>query len=154
VVLAEKIVTALQRGPASTRWRDFGDIYQLTGHHVFHAKELRQALQAVASYRHVDLSGLDDALDGYAEIGQLRCAAWRRKLQLTDSLPANFGDALDALQKVRGTNPERIGKRLCLLGPGPTRPVRWKQHHLAPSFAHGVVCCGEVPAGRDRRFGC
>ena len=99
MVLAEKIVTALQRGPARTRWRDFGDIYQLTGHHIFHAKELRQALHAVASYRHVALSGLDDALDGYAEIGQLRWAAWRRKLQLTDSLPANFGDALDALQK-------------------------------------------------------
>jgi predicted nucleotidyltransferase component of viral defense system len=98
MVLAEKIVTALQRGPANTRWRDFGDVYQLTGHHIFHAKELRQALRAVASYRHVDLSGLDDALDGYAEIGQPRWAAWRRKLQLTDSLPANFGDALDALQ--------------------------------------------------------
>jgi len=98
MVLAEKIVTALQRGPASTRWRDFGDIYQLTGHHTFHAKELRQTLQAVASHRHVELSGLDDALDGYAEIGQPRWAAWRRKLQLTDSLPANFGAALDALQ--------------------------------------------------------
>lgn len=98
MVLAEKIVTALQRGPASTRWRDFGDVYQLTGRHIFHAKELRQALQAVANYRHVDLSGLDDALDGYAEIGQPRWAAWRRRLQLTDSLPANFGEALDALE--------------------------------------------------------
>jgi hypothetical protein len=38
MVLAEKIVTALQRGPANTRWRDFGDVYQLTGHHIFHAK--------------------------------------------------------------------------------------------------------------------
>jgi len=28
MVLAEKIVTALHRGQASTRWRDFGDIYQ------------------------------------------------------------------------------------------------------------------------------
>lgn len=98
MVLAEKIVTALQRGAASTRWRDFGDVYQLTGRHTFQAEELRQALQAVASYRHVELSGLADALDGYAEIGQPRWAAWRRKLRLTDSLPANFGDALGALQ--------------------------------------------------------
>ncbi len=89
MVLAEKIVTALQRGAASTRWRDFGDVYQLTGRHTFQAEELRQALQAVASYRHVELSGLADALDGYAEIGQPRWAAWRRKLQLTDSLPAS-----------------------------------------------------------------
>jgi predicted nucleotidyltransferase component of viral defense system len=98
MVLAEKIVTALQRGSASTRWRDFGDIYQLTGSHIFHANELRQALQTVASYRNVELSGLDDAIDGYAEIGQPRWAAWRRKLQLTNSLPANFGDALGALR--------------------------------------------------------
>lgn len=98
MVLAEKIVTALQRGSASTRWRDFGDVYQLTKHHIFRAKELRQALHAVASHRHVELSGLEDAFDGYAEIGQPRWAAWRRKLQLTDSLPEAFGDALDALR--------------------------------------------------------
>jgi predicted nucleotidyltransferase component of viral defense system len=31
MVLAEKIVTALERGTANTRWRDFVDIYVLTG---------------------------------------------------------------------------------------------------------------------------
>jgi Nucleotidyl transferase AbiEii toxin, Type IV TA system len=98
MVLAEKIVTALQRGQASTRWRDFGDIYLLTRHHIFQANELRQALQAVADYRHVELLSLDDALDGYAEIGQARWAVWRRKLELADSLPANFDDALGALE--------------------------------------------------------
>ena len=98
MVLAEKIVTALQRGSASTRWRDFGDIYQITGRHILRARELRQSLRMVAEYRRVELSGLDDALDGYAEIGQPRWAAWRRKLQLTDSLPASFGDALSALR--------------------------------------------------------
>jgi Nucleotidyl transferase AbiEii toxin, Type IV TA system len=98
MVLAEKFVTALQRGQASTRWRDFGDIFQITGRHAFQAKELRQALRTVADYRHVELSGLDNALDGYAEIGQPRWATWRRKLQLTESLPANFGDALGALE--------------------------------------------------------
>jgi predicted nucleotidyltransferase component of viral defense system len=99
MVLAEKIVTALQRGSASTRWRDFGDVYQLTEHHIFRAKELRQALHAVASHRRVELSGLEDSLDGYAEIGQPRWTAWRRKLQLTESLPEEFGDALDALRR-------------------------------------------------------
>ncbi|HEY3980885.1 MAG TPA: nucleotidyl transferase AbiEii/AbiGii toxin family protein [Streptosporangiaceae bacterium] len=98
MVLAEKIVTVLQRGQASTRWRDFGDIYLLTRRYYFQANELRQALQAVADYRHVEISSLDDALDGYAEIGQTRWAAWRRKLKLEDSLPANFGDALGALE--------------------------------------------------------
>jgi predicted nucleotidyltransferase component of viral defense system len=98
MVLAEKIVTALHRGQASTRWRDFGDIYQLTGRHAFRVREIRRALWAVADYRHVELSGLDDALEDYAEIGQARWALWRSKLQLTEILPGNFGDALDSLR--------------------------------------------------------
>ena len=98
MVLAEKIVTVLQRGQASTRWRDFGDIYLLTRRYTFQANELRQALQAVADYRHVEISSLDDALDGYAEIGQEKWEAWRRRLELADSLPASFGDALGALE--------------------------------------------------------
>jgi hypothetical protein len=98
MVLAEKIVTALQRGQASTRWRDFGDIYQLTGRHAFRAQEMRRALQTVADYRHVELSGLDEALEGYAEIGQRRWALWRSKLQLTGTLPGDFGEALDLLR--------------------------------------------------------
>jgi predicted nucleotidyltransferase component of viral defense system len=97
MVLAEKVVTALQRGSASTRWRDFGDIFVITGRLTFRAGEVRQALQAVADYRHVELAGLDDAVDGYAEIGQPRWASWRRKLQLTETLPEQFGRALKSL---------------------------------------------------------
>ena len=33
MVLAEKIVTASQRGITSTRWRDFADLYLLAGQH-------------------------------------------------------------------------------------------------------------------------
>ena len=98
MVLAEKIVTALQRGSASTRWRDFGDIFTITGGLTFKAGEVRQALQAVADYRHVELASLDDAVDGYAEIGQPRWASWRRKLQLTETLPEHFGHALQSLK--------------------------------------------------------
>jgi hypothetical protein len=98
MVLAEKILTAVQRGSASTRWRDFGDIFVITGRLTFRAGEIRHALQAVADYRHVELADLDDALDGYAEIGQPRWASWRRKLQLTETLPDQFGHALDSLK--------------------------------------------------------
>jgi hypothetical protein len=98
MVLAEKIVTALQRGSASTRWRDFGDIFVITGLLRFRAGEVRQALQAVADYRQVELANLDDALDGYAEIGQPRWASWRRKLQLTETLPERFDHALKSLK--------------------------------------------------------
>lgn len=98
MVLAEKIVTALQRGQASTRWRDFGDIYQLTGRYAFQAREIRQALRTVADHRRVETSGLDDALEGYAEIGQRDWARWCGKLRLTEALPADFNVTLDALR--------------------------------------------------------
>lgn len=98
MVLAEKIVTSLERGSANTRWRDFGDIFVLTGCRSFRAAEVRQALRAVADHRQVELANLDDALDGYAEIGQPRWASWRRKLQLTETLPEDFGHALESLK--------------------------------------------------------
>lgn len=43
MVHAEKIVTAIQRGTANTRWRDFGDIWSLSRRHAITADELRQA---------------------------------------------------------------------------------------------------------------
>jgi len=98
MVLAEKIITALERGSANTRWRDFGDIFVITGQRSFGAREIRQALQAVANYRRVALATLDDALDGYAEIGQQRWFSWRRKLQLTETLPEGFDHALESLK--------------------------------------------------------
>jgi hypothetical protein len=97
MVLAEKIITALERGSASTRWRDFGDIHLITGRCAFRAGDVRQALRAVADHRHVKLARLDEALDGYAEIGQPRWAAWRNELQLTETVPLDFGATLESL---------------------------------------------------------
>jgi hypothetical protein len=98
MVLAEKIVTAIQRGLANTRWRDFGDIYRITREHSFLASDITQAVQAVAEFRKVGLSSVDERLEGYAEIGQPRWAPWRVKLQLAELLPPDFGDALEALR--------------------------------------------------------
>lgn len=98
MVLAEKIVTALQRGQASTRWRDFADIYLLTGTYNFPATGLRSAIDAVATHRTVAVTDLDAALEGYAGIGQARWSAWLRKFQLDRELPPDFADVLAALQ--------------------------------------------------------
>jgi hypothetical protein len=98
MVLAEKIVTAIQRGPANTRWRDFGDIYRITSEHSFLASDIAQAIQTVAEFRKVGLSSLDEILEGYAEIGQPRWAPWLAKQQLTELLPSDFGDVLEALR--------------------------------------------------------
>jgi hypothetical protein len=107
MVLAEKIVTAVERGSASTRWRDFGDIFMLTGSRSFKATEVQRALQAVANHRQVELASLDEVLDGYAEVGQARWASWRRKLQLTETLPEDFSRALEFLKAF--ANPVIIG---------------------------------------------
>lgn len=98
MVLAEKIVTAVERGQASTRWRDFGDIFVITGHHTFKAGDMRSALRAVADHRGVDLANLGEGLEGYAKIGQPRWSSWRQKMQLTEVIPEDFGQALESLQ--------------------------------------------------------
>jgi hypothetical protein len=96
MVLAEKLVTAVQRGTASTRWRDFGDIWTLTRHHDVDGSDLQDAVTAIARHRNARLIPLTHALDGYAEIGQAKWAAWRRK---TTSLafPEHFDEVVTAV---------------------------------------------------------
>jgi hypothetical protein len=94
MIHAEKIVTAVSRGTANTRWRDFGDIYRLACVHALSGDELTQAIAAVASGRGVALEPLANILDGYADIAQGKYAAWRRK-QVHIDLPADFQDVLD-----------------------------------------------------------
>jgi hypothetical protein len=56
MVLAEKIVTALERGTVNTRWRDFVDIYVLTGRFAIKAQALKASLQRVAQFRNAELA--------------------------------------------------------------------------------------------------
>ena len=95
MVYGEKILTALQRGTINTRWRYFADICILTGRHATGGTELERALAEVAAHRHVELSPLADALDGYATLGQARWAAWRRKQHLDDRVPSSFANVLN-----------------------------------------------------------
>jgi hypothetical protein len=48
MVHAEKIVTAISRGTANTRWRDFGDIYTLSGRHPVDGDDLISSIKVVA----------------------------------------------------------------------------------------------------------
>jgi hypothetical protein len=97
MVLAEKIVTAAQRGITSTRWRDFADVYMLTGQHPLIAADVREAISAVANYRNSEVGSLRETLDGYAALGQSRWLAWRAKQNLDDRLPASFTDVLESV---------------------------------------------------------
>lgn len=96
MALAEKLVTALQRGTVSTRWRDFGDIWTLTRHHSIDGSDLQNAIAAVAKHRQTVMIPLPQALAGYAEIGQTRWAAWRRRTN-NQSLPERFNDVVTAV---------------------------------------------------------
>jgi predicted nucleotidyltransferase component of viral defense system len=95
MVLAEKIVTALERGTANTRWRDFVDIYVLTGRYAINAQTLKSSMQRVAQFRNAELAPLRTALDGYAAIAQLRWRAWLRKQRLDSTIPTNFSIVLE-----------------------------------------------------------
>lgn len=93
MVHAEKIVTAVQRGVANTRWRDFGDIWTLSRSRALSGADLQGAIRGVASYRRADMIALSDVLDGYADLAQARWAAWRRR-QNREELPVQFADLL------------------------------------------------------------
>lgn len=90
--LAEKGVTILQRGIQSTRWRDYIDIVQLFRTYDVDRGLLRDAAEAVATYRGVSLGPVSPLLVGYGEVAQPKWAAWRRKEQLEDISEALLDD--------------------------------------------------------------
>jgi hypothetical protein len=97
MVHAEKIVTAITRGTVNTRWRDFADIYMLTRHHAIDGSEIVRSIRRVAEHRRVRLAPLTETLADYAQIGQQRWTAWRRRQRLEDRLPEQFGDVVAAV---------------------------------------------------------
>ncbi len=98
MVHAEKIVAAVQRGIANTRWRDFADIYLLSRSHEIDGTRQRRSMVTVAAHRSVTLESLDGALAGYAEFAQGRWANWVRKQRLDDRLPMDFADVLSEIR--------------------------------------------------------
>ena len=101
LVLAEKIITAIQRGTASTRWRDFVDIAALASVPL-NTTQLSKALQMVADHRQVNIRPLADTLAGYADLAQSRWSAWRSR-QALDTTPERFADLLN--QVISFTDP-------------------------------------------------
>ncbi|HEV3186705.1 MAG TPA: nucleotidyl transferase AbiEii/AbiGii toxin family protein, partial [Acidimicrobiales bacterium] len=95
MVIAEKLVTGVQRGTASTRWRDYFDIYSLTKSHVLYETTLRGSVQRVAAGRRAVLSPLSIVLVGYEAIAQAKWSAWLRRQGLNERIPDNFREVLD-----------------------------------------------------------
>lgn len=75
-VVAEKAVTAMQRGVANTRWRDWADILTLARRYSFASHELAQAIASVATHRGAEIILVAALLPSYSEIAQMKWAAW------------------------------------------------------------------------------
>ncbi len=95
MVLAEKLVTALARGVASTRWRDFADIVLLTSSSQVNGKELQGALDAVARHRQVQPLPLRDVLHDFPALAQDRWQRWLQRQELGDRLSTGFSEVLE-----------------------------------------------------------
>jgi hypothetical protein len=74
-VLAEKLATAIDLGPASTRVRDYADIFVLTGTQALSCATLREALSATAAFRGTAIQPLSDAIK---DIVSLRASTYPR----------------------------------------------------------------------------
>ncbi len=98
MVVAEKLVTALERGRASTRWRDFADLFVLVPSDLSEA-EVIEALRAVASHRGVSLRPLGGVLAGMPKEAQARWATWRERQGAQERVPEDFAAVLDALDE-------------------------------------------------------
>ena len=94
MVLAEKIVTALERGEQNTRWRDFTDIAAIARSRPVEGADLQEAIRVVARYREVELEPLGPLLSRMPELAQRKWEVWRRNQRLDQSTPASFADLL------------------------------------------------------------
>lgn len=96
-VLAEKIVTMIDRGDATTRERDFADVVMLTKRHEIDARSLRTAIDATVAHRESTLRPLTEVL---VTLGAERQGDWARyvaRAGLAASVPASFAEAITAV---------------------------------------------------------
>jgi hypothetical protein len=93
MVWAETIITAVERGPATTRWRDFADIYALSARHPVHGHELIGSIERVAEFRGTAPRPLADVLRDWQRTPPSVWATWRRN-QLLDGVPQDFAEVL------------------------------------------------------------
>jgi predicted nucleotidyltransferase component of viral defense system len=94
-VLAEKLVTMIERGAATTRERDFADVVVLSRRYRISASELLAAVNATAEHRQVPLRRLAALLGG---LGDERQRAWSTFITgagLEALVPRSYADAIN-----------------------------------------------------------
>jgi hypothetical protein len=96
MVLAEKIVTAIERGEQNTRWRDFTDIVAIARSRSIRGTDLSAAIDTVARYRQVAIEPLGPLIAGMPALAQRKWETWRKKQRLEQSTPESFAELLQA----------------------------------------------------------
>lgn len=97
MVLAEKIVTAIQRGTANTRWRDFADLVVLARTRHVDGSELERSISEVARFRGAPRVPLVSVLEGFASLARDRWKVWHRRNSASVHVPGDFREVLDAV---------------------------------------------------------
>jgi hypothetical protein len=97
-VLAEKLTTAIELGPANTRVRDYADIFVLTGTQSFSCASARETLTATAAFRETAIRPLSDAIQDIVSLRARTYTAYRRGLGPdAERLPEHFGQVVEAV---------------------------------------------------------
>lgn len=95
-VLAEKLSTALALGAASTRVRDWADIWTLIHTHDLRGGDVRAAVEATTTFRDVEIRPLSEAVGDLVRLRATTYAAYRRGLGPDgEHLPSAFDDVVD-----------------------------------------------------------
>ena len=97
-MLAEKLTTAIELGPASIRVRDYADIFVLTGTQNLRCASVRAALLATAGFRQVTLQPLSEAIQDLVPLRARTYSAYRRGLGPdAEHLPEQFEQVVAAV---------------------------------------------------------
>lgn len=96
MVLAEKIVTAINFGVQNTRWRDYVDIVAIIQTRRIRYDDLHAAIEMVAKYRQVPVEPLGPLLAAMPDLAQHTWVTWRRKQRLELTTPERFEELLHA----------------------------------------------------------
>lgn len=94
-VLAEKIVTLIERGDTNTRERDVADIVVLARRHRPSDDELVAAITSTAAHRSVELRPVAEAVIALGELRQRTWEVFVERAGLTGRVPERYGAALD-----------------------------------------------------------
>ncbi len=97
MVVAEKLVTALERGGTNTRWRDFVDLLLLMNQ-ALSMSAASTAIHRVAVHRHVRLGSFRDVRAELGSDAQPKWAAWRRKQGLVERTPERLDELLELIE--------------------------------------------------------